>query len=187
MPGDSGVTVVTTTGEHFYPFLPTRLRAHRAPGIPCALCEEGRKFLAKPCARMRRDRETMPNCHHPRRRVIQYSRNVSNESRSRGVLDAPPSRGMTTVVWSGRAPYSSVVPAKAGTHNHRKWGCAKSLHSVFQNRRHGVWVPAFAGTTANAHTREVRAFAKTKNPARRGRPDGALMSESPLQAFRTQS
>jgi hypothetical protein len=37
MPGVSGVTVVTTTGEHLYPFLPTRLRAHRAPGIPCAL------------------------------------------------------------------------------------------------------------------------------------------------------
>jgi hypothetical protein len=31
------VTVVTTAGEHFYPFLPTRLRVHRAPGIPCAL------------------------------------------------------------------------------------------------------------------------------------------------------
>jgi hypothetical protein len=43
MPGDSGVTVVTTTtGEHFYPFLPTRLRVHRAPGIPCALFLEGR-------------------------------------------------------------------------------------------------------------------------------------------------
>jgi hypothetical protein len=40
MLGDSGVTVVTTTGEHLYPFLPTRLRVHRAPGIPCALFRE---------------------------------------------------------------------------------------------------------------------------------------------------
>jgi hypothetical protein len=47
MPGDSGVTVVTTTGEHLYPFLPTRLRAHRAPGIPCALYLEGKEFSSK--------------------------------------------------------------------------------------------------------------------------------------------
>jgi molybdate transport system substrate-binding protein len=26
-------------------------------------------------------------------------------------------------------------------------GCAESLNSAFQNERHGVWVPAFAGTT----------------------------------------
>jgi hypothetical protein len=37
MPGNSGELVATTTGEHFYPFLPTRLRVHWAPGIPHAL------------------------------------------------------------------------------------------------------------------------------------------------------
>jgi hypothetical protein len=37
MPGVSGVTVVTTAGEHFYPYPLARLRVHRAPGIPCAL------------------------------------------------------------------------------------------------------------------------------------------------------
>jgi hypothetical protein len=37
MPGNSGEPVVTTAGEHFYPFLPTRLRVHWAPGIPHAL------------------------------------------------------------------------------------------------------------------------------------------------------
>jgi hypothetical protein len=36
MPGDSGVTVVTVTAGVAF-FLPARLRAHRAPGIPCAL------------------------------------------------------------------------------------------------------------------------------------------------------
>jgi hypothetical protein len=35
MPGDSGVTVVTTLVCFFT--LPARLRAHQAPGIPCAL------------------------------------------------------------------------------------------------------------------------------------------------------
>jgi hypothetical protein len=35
MPGDSGVTVVTTLVCFFH--LHARLRAHRAPGIPCAL------------------------------------------------------------------------------------------------------------------------------------------------------
>jgi hypothetical protein len=34
MPGESGVTVVTTTGEHFYPFLPTRLRRIERPAFP---------------------------------------------------------------------------------------------------------------------------------------------------------
>jgi hypothetical protein len=39
-----GVTVVTTLAWHF--FRPARLRAHWAPGIPCALCFEGRTILA---------------------------------------------------------------------------------------------------------------------------------------------
>jgi hypothetical protein len=29
------------------------------------------------------------NCHHPRKRVIQYSRDISAKSMSRGVLDRP--------------------------------------------------------------------------------------------------
>ena len=36
MPGDSGVTVVTMLVCYF--ILHARLRAQRAPGIPCALC-----------------------------------------------------------------------------------------------------------------------------------------------------
>src|SRR5205814_6810327 len=33
--------------------------------------------------------------HHPRKRVIQYSRGASDRIERHGVLDAPPSRGMT--------------------------------------------------------------------------------------------
>src|ERR1700722_3384328 len=48
MPGDSGVTCMLVCA--FYHFLHTRPRAHRPPGIPCALCLEGGKineYLAK--------------------------------------------------------------------------------------------------------------------------------------------
>ena len=42
----------------------------------------------------------------------------------------------------------SVVPAKAGTHNHRIWfGEDSWLPAPRDNRSLGVWVPAFAGTT----------------------------------------
>ena len=40
MLGCSGNLVVTTAGVAVYPFLPTRLRVHWAPGIPCALFQE---------------------------------------------------------------------------------------------------------------------------------------------------
>jgi hypothetical protein len=44
MPGNSGVTAVTTLVCFF--ILHARLRVHRAPGIPCALyCWERRKVL----------------------------------------------------------------------------------------------------------------------------------------------
>ncbi len=41
-----------------------------------------------------------------------------------------------------------VVPAKAGTHNHRchLW-CDAGTTNPVHNTRRGVWVPAFAGTT----------------------------------------
>jgi hypothetical protein len=43
MPGDAGVTC----GDLLVCFLIShaRLRAHRAPGIPCALCFLGERFL----------------------------------------------------------------------------------------------------------------------------------------------
>src|SRR6266513_2624695 len=59
MPGETGVTVVTTLVCFTY-HLHARLRAHRAPGIPCALCNrrtgnsgkprvKTRGEIAKPC------------------------------------------------------------------------------------------------------------------------------------------
>src|SRR6516164_142359 len=74
-------------------------------------------------------------------------------------------------------PANSVVPAKAGTHNHRRQWCARPIHVIARseatkqsratravaldcfaslamtnsspalNDRPGLWVPAFAGTT----------------------------------------
>src|SRR5258707_9477030 len=55
MPGRSGVTVVTMLVCFFH--LHARLRVHRAPGIPCALCSQEGQTFAQPrahrAARMR--------------------------------------------------------------------------------------------------------------------------------------
>jgi len=51
------------------------------------------------------------------------------------------------------ATYSAVVPANAGTHNHRKWFGEDSMFSTLatlQSIDSAVWVPAFAGTTRSA-------------------------------------
>src|SRR6202035_5233355 len=66
-----------------------------------------------------RMRSRVPSCRHQRKRVIQYSRDVSDESRSRGVLDTPLSQSMTTSCGARARHTQLVVPAKAGTHNHR--------------------------------------------------------------------
>jgi hypothetical protein len=43
-----------------------------------------------------------------------------------------------------------VVPANAGTHNHRKRLLREGSRTAFSyHTRHGVWVPAFAGTTSH--------------------------------------
>jgi hypothetical protein len=86
MPGDSGLLVVTTTGEHLYPILPTRLRVHWASGIPCALFQEDATRNIEPRAKnTRRDRELMFGCHRLCPAVIarldratQYSRDVND-------------------------------------------------------------------------------------------------------------
>src|ERR1700724_4066265 len=118
MPGCSGVTVVTNSYAFYH--LHTRLRAHRAPGIPCALSSEGaglkRKPRAKTCGEIAK---SCPSRHHPRKRVIQYSVTSVIGPKGRGVLDTPLSRGMTDE-WEERMRHTlNVVPAKAGTHNHR--------------------------------------------------------------------
>jgi hypothetical protein len=61
--------------------------------------------------------------------------------------------------------YSDVVPAKAGTHNHRARGSLTIVATSYPNndccnvlsqlKILGVWVPAFAGTTPKLVTRSV--------------------------------
>ena len=46
-----------------------------------------------------------------------------------------------------RAPSLNVVPANAGTHNHRRLSLMKMSHTSVSPQERGVWVPAFAGTT----------------------------------------
>jgi hypothetical protein len=38
---------------------------------------------------------SIPKCHRPRKRAIQYAGKIMIELERRGVLDAPPARGMT--------------------------------------------------------------------------------------------
>ena len=44
-----------------------------------------------------------------------------------------------------------VVPANAGTHNHRRLWLEKMSNTLRRRIRRGVWVPAFAGTTTNSN------------------------------------
>jgi hypothetical protein len=53
-------------------------------------------------------------------------------------------RCLGRVVGEMRTFLTVVVPAKAGTHNHSR---SKGYNPRAPSRRHGVWVPAFAGTT----------------------------------------
>jgi hypothetical protein len=41
-----------------------------------------------------------------------------------------------------------VVPAHAGTHNHRRLCQEKASTTLLKKANHAVWVPAFAGTTS---------------------------------------
>jgi hypothetical protein len=81
-PGEPVVTMLVW----FY-FFHARLRVHWAPGVPHALFGQ---LNAQPrthrAAGMRR---CVLGRHHPRKRVIQYSRDADDESRSCGVLDTP--------------------------------------------------------------------------------------------------
>jgi hypothetical protein len=64
MSGDSDVTVVNTLVCFF--ILHARLRAHRAPGIPCALCFRGEGFIGHNSGASRRGnanaRLNFPGC-----------------------------------------------------------------------------------------------------------------------------
>jgi hypothetical protein len=74
-----------------------RPRVQRAPGLPCALLFLGANEFAKLGRSVSRGGGGVFSCHHPRRRMIQYSEEPVIEPRTRGVLDTPPSRSMTAV------------------------------------------------------------------------------------------
>jgi hypothetical protein len=63
--------------------------APRNDGMVCLTIESVGRFFA-------RSRNAL-NCHHPRRRVIQYSGTSAMEPHRRSVLDTPHARGMTSV------------------------------------------------------------------------------------------
>jgi hypothetical protein len=93
----SGELVVTTAGAALYPFLPARLRVHWAPGIPHALSLKGGTFLANLARKTRGEIAKLCPAVIAReggRSSIPVA--LMMEPRSHGVLDAPPSRGMTT-------------------------------------------------------------------------------------------
>jgi hypothetical protein len=50
MPDDSGDLAVNTRTHTHYQYARTRLRVHWAPGIPHALCFQGRQISGKPRA-----------------------------------------------------------------------------------------------------------------------------------------
>jgi len=67
---------------------------------------------------LRYERATLPAVIARLDRATQYSRDAIVESRSRGVLDRPVKPDDDSCMESEKA-IINVVPAKAGTHNHR--------------------------------------------------------------------
>src|SRR6266699_1433556 len=59
-----------------------------------------------------------------------------------------------------------VVPAKAGTHNHRRLLRWKVSATAPKTRGRGVWVPAFAGTTLRGRRSASTAVAPPPPPRR---------------------
>jgi len=63
----------------------------------------------------------------------------------------------------GAVARSLVVPAKAGTHNHRRGLLEKNINSGHsKSRGRGVWIPAFAGTTCG----EIQVMAAPRSLSR---------------------
>ena len=160
MPGVSGVTVVTNARVFLHH---ARLRAHRAPGIPCALDSLGRKFHAQPGRYPRRgiakvwlrtrDFLTSPRLRGEVASILRAGEGALDghrlaespphpETSLRFVSDLSPQAGRgeeTTPLFEIRIGKSvggiaaCVVPANAGTHNHRYRLEQKSL-ATYQKR-----------------------------------------------------
>ena len=122
---------------YLLPIAHTRLRVHRAPGIPHALCFQGGRFIANLGRIAPRDREGVSVIASAEQPHTQSSspakagdpvlRDASDESISRGVLDTPLSRSMTTS-W-GRAKQSNPLFLFAAL-----WIASRSLSSGAYSR-----------------------------------------------------
>jgi hypothetical protein len=132
MLGVSGILVVTTAGAAVCPVLPTRLRVHRAPGIPCALSSKGRRFgqtsREKPAARSRSYAQLSITlrCHRPRRRATQYSRDASDGAEKPRRTGSPAFAGDDNRCWWSAVLTLSTLPSKAGIRSTRLtnfWHC----------------------------------------------------------------
>jgi hypothetical protein len=75
-------------------------------------------------------------------------------------------------------PSSRTSEARCGTHNHRASFARKSSNSISQHKRHGVWVPASAGTTpmANAPRPRTRVNTTDHSPSLRAQPSNPASS-----------
>src|SRR6266545_4923084 len=72
------------------------------PVFPAPSDKEGGKLPANLGRNAPRDRRLTFNCHRPRRRRSSIPEAAVIEPIGHGVLDAPPSRGMTALVWPTR-------------------------------------------------------------------------------------
>jgi hypothetical protein len=103
MPGDSGVTCMLVCALPLP--LHTRPRAHRPPGIPCALNSEragNRSKIRGACAG--EIAKVCLNCRHPRKRVIQYSRDASDRIEKPRRTGSPrSSRATTAGMWGAHS------------------------------------------------------------------------------------
>src|SRR5690349_19485955 len=81
-------------------------------------------------------------------------------------MPKPPAAARQGVEAPGRSFHLfAVVPAKAGTHNHRWLFGGERCHDHFaRSLDRAVWVPAFAGTTGEFHCPLTISGAPSPNP-----------------------
>ena len=105
--------VTCTNACAFYHYHCTRGRGRIGhPAFPAPSDRRGREIMAKlgryHAARSRsRVRRHTPNCHRPRRRTIQYSRDTVMELMGRGVLDPPHARGYYEFCFASNDEFTS--------------------------------------------------------------------------------
>src|ERR1700738_268799 len=85
----------------------------------------------------------------PSRRSAQAERPRRRDERNRAHAGVPAFAGTTANIYF-------VVPADAGTHNHRCLLLESRRSAALKLKGRGVWVPAFAGTTANISSSSLR-------------------------------